>query len=271
MISKDCFSDHIVVRHGSQIKLLDVKTTVVVPIDPMYKTSCDHHVSPYVFDVNGDLYLSDPVLRRVNHTSLHPPPVMTHLSEVHIDAEEEFTSDFFYTESEQSKYLNYLNFRNARTHVVNKLVENFCSRGDCGEYGGGSPSESYFNLNHLKPDLSIFDEISDLYNKVSQIGSMCSIVVLLYIIGVNLFKVVSVVRLRFGGFGWGDSVRLVRQPWLRQNSQTPQPSVPMNISINNATTAAPPNHYELAVRPSSRSNRSNRSAPSSYFSGYPCN
>ena len=92
------------------------------------------------------------------------------------------SGDLLYTSEEIEEFNTMIHFRRTKERVLDALVSKYCESGDCGKFKPSAKS-SYFNLEMLKDTITHpFAWVGELRESLADIGSYCSLIILLILI-----------------------------------------------------------------------------------------
>lgn len=192
--SEDCLADSLPVWLQNEPVFLQAETHLIIESAELSQVPCKS-LFVLVFRASDDtLLLANPSVEVVNLRLTHLEDDYLHLLDDSDIIHETFASDMLYTTAEVDAFNQLLHFSRTKSRVLDALVAQYCSGEDCGSYKP-SVGTSSFNLEGLKDQLSPWHWLGDIRDELTEVGSYCSILVLLYIALTILVRCYHFVRL----------------------------------------------------------------------------
>ena len=166
---------------------------VLEPVDVSW-VPCTSMMSTMVQATDGTFLTAQPEVQPVEVTLSHLDSDFLHLDDSG-STHPEMGQDLLYTKTEMEAFNALLHFSRIRSHVVDSLVQSYCTTADCGSY---IPSEKgEFSLDNLKHE--IVDGAfwwNEILPDLEKAGSYCSLAIIMYLVLMLLGRVLNIVRLR---------------------------------------------------------------------------
>ena len=186
-----CFADSIPAWYKNSPVLVQAGTHLISTEAEIAKVTCESTYTPVFKSREGKLLQASPDVQTLDLEIGHLEGDFLHLS---ADAEVTHTSfkgDLLYTEAEVSAFNELIHFTRSRERVVDAMVGQYCSTGDCGLYTPSIGSRT-FDLSNLEDQLQnpITKFFSNISDKVAEIGYCCSTVIVVYTVLKVLFYLI---------------------------------------------------------------------------------
>ena len=201
---------------------------------------CKAIFAPYLITKDDHLLVADPYVRQVQLPLQSLPTFLAPVNQQVVH--QGFSQSLLYTSDEVTKFNNLVHFARTRDRVVDALTAKYCEgNADCGDFQPPSGSTT-FDVKSLEdtiahPWTALW---SELFTKATQAGSICSLVVAIYVIlgtGYKLCRVFDYVRHR--QVNPSDAIRLVFSPGtalaraVLDQQAHPGPTAPETLEMTN--------------------------------------
>lgn len=186
-----CLLNWLPVWKGSTPAFLRAGTHLLVKdINELDKISCSAKFTAVFVTSNGSLLVADPEIQILNLTLQYSNELeneFLHVSDFKVPVHDTRTADLLYTDQEVTAYNDLLHFRHAKEQIITHLVGKYCHQSeDCGSYRPAVTSN--FDLEELKEQLSPWTWVSGLLSKLQAAGSICSLIIVVYLVCVLMYK-----------------------------------------------------------------------------------
>lgn len=191
--SKKCHPTAFPVWMHNQPGWLETGTHVLVDEPELAFVDCKAVFPPFVITKEDQLLVADPFVRNAQLPLQSLPTFMEQIG--HGVLHEGFSQSLLYTSEEVTKFNNLVHFSRTRARVVDALTHRYCEKNsECGEFSPPSGTSS-FDLKALQDDIThpwsaVWTEI---WHTASQVGSVCSLLVAIYVIITTCYKVFRMV------------------------------------------------------------------------------
>lgn len=187
-----CLLNWLPVWKGTEPAYLRAGTHILAAtINELDKVPCSAKFTAIFTNVNGTLLVADPEVKVLNlqlHYEEEMQHEMIHLSDFDLPLHEGQDAELVYTSAELTAFNDLLHYKHAREQVITHLVGQYCHQSeDCGSYQPATAMN--FDLNQLAEKLSPWTYISKLLNKLQYVGSLCSLVIVLYFCWTFCYKI----------------------------------------------------------------------------------
>ena len=185
-----CSGDSLAVWLGNEPVRIQARTHLIVEEDPLEMIPCNAAYSPvFLASDNKTLLVATPEIKVVVIPLGHLQDDYLHLKTNNID-HPSFGQDLLYTAEEISQFNDLIHFQRTKTRVLNSLITDYCEENaQCGAYQPRAGTSEAFNLKHLEDvEFSPFQFLFDWSDKLSKIGNICSILIVLLAVTSTLFK-----------------------------------------------------------------------------------
>ena len=207
-----CSSDSLPVWLGNQPIHIQSRTHLIVDEDPLEMIPCSAAYVPVFLAKDGKtMLIANPEVQRAEITIGHLSEDYLHLTETEDLRHPSFGEDLLYTKDEMDQFNELIHFQRTKKRVINALITDYCETNDqCGSYSPSSGTATAFNLQHLEDKVySPFEIFFDWSEKLSKIGNVCSILIVLLLIISIAYKISKVFWLTFKHkLGFGQAVKL---------------------------------------------------------------
>ena len=193
-----CFADSIPAWYKNSPVLVQAGTHLISTEAEIAKVTCESTYTPVFKSREGKLLQASPDVQTLNLEIGHLEGDFLHLS---VDAEVTHTSfkgDLLYTEAEVLAFNDLIHFTRSRERVVDAMVGQYCSTGDCGLYAPSIGSRT-FDLSNLEDQLQnpITKFFSNISDEVAEIGYWCSLLIVVYTVLKVLHRIYALCTMRF--------------------------------------------------------------------------
>lgn len=188
-----CLLNWLPVWQGSTPVFLHAGTHIITPtISQLDQVECSAKFTAIFAAIDGSLIVADPDVQVLSlplqyETLQHE---MMHISDYQLPIHDDTSADLLYTDREVAAFNDLLHYKHAQERVLTHLVGKYCHQSDdCGSYQPATSTN--FDLQQLKDQLSPWNWISRVLDRIQYFGSVCSIIIALYFMGNFLYKVFS--------------------------------------------------------------------------------
>ena len=176
-----CSADSIPGWLGNEPVHVQADTHLIIEDKQVHQIPCTGRYAAIFRADDGVLLQATPVVTEVDVTLSHIDSEYTHILQDE-DVHHGDSGDLLYTSEEVEQFNNMIHFSRTKTRVLDALVSKYCESGNCGSYKPSAKS-SYFNLEMLKDTITHpFAWVGELRHNLSEIGSYCSLIILLILV-----------------------------------------------------------------------------------------
>ena len=172
-LTEKCYRNALPALLNTEIVLVDANTNIIVDMIDLHSIPCNDHYPDYIYTTERMLVYADPVLRidhdiMINHNTMGLKTTKTE--------HEELDHDLLYTAQEMIKLNNLVHFQRVRQQVVNRLVDNVCSKADLCGYSGDDVSP-ILSFDNLLPNINAVEMMwESILNRIIQVGALLGLV-----------------------------------------------------------------------------------------------
>lgn len=210
--SEKCSSDSLPVWLDNQPVRIQSRTHLVVEEDPLEMIPCSAAFLPVFLAKDGKTLLTaNPEVQVTKIPIGHLVDDYLHLTDEADFKHPNFGEELLYTREEMEQFNELIHFSRTKKRVINALITDYCEANDqCGAYTPSSGTATAFDLQHLEDKVySPFQIFFDWSEKLSKIGNVCSILIVLMLIVSVTYKISKVFWLTFRHkLGFGQAVKL---------------------------------------------------------------
>ena len=211
-----CTRDLFPVHYKGNDVFLQAKTRLIVPEVVPVHVNCTPMDRPIFQTENGLFVTADPEVRTVSmdidqDSSLN---IFSYMGNSTM-TEDDWGASLLYDHEVMQELESTIHFGLTKTKVVKSLTQAYCSGGTCGTYSPGTDS-GFDPTKLLEAAEDYMNPMTKLYNILVQIGSICSILVAIYVI-------IMIAKWAMGRFCPSVSLGMPKwiRRWIRQANRTP--------------------------------------------------
>ena len=226
--NRKCYSDSLPAWVGNTPVWIQAVTHLVLDEEDAEEINCNSTFLPVFLMKSDRLILAGPEVQYANITLHHLEDSYLHLEDKKIVEHENFGEDFLYTHQEMEAYNTLIHHQRVKARIVGRLVDDYCvSNQQCGSYQPSQEPPAPFDLSQIEDTVSSpFSTFFQWVEKVEKIGSVCSLLVVVMMVGNIFYRISRVFWMVFkNGF---DCCRAMRANfWLpteRKPARTPVPT-----------------------------------------------
>ena len=210
--NEKCSSDSLPVWVDNQPVRIQSRTHLVVDEDPLEMIPCNAAYMPVFLAKDGKTMLTaNPEVQLTKIPLGHLEEDYLHLTDTVDLKHPNFGKDLLYTKEEMEQFNELIHFQRTKKRVINALITDYCEANDqCGTYSPTSGTSTAFNLQHLEDKIySPFEIFFDWSEKLTKIGNVCSIFIVLLLVASIVYKISKVFWLTFRhNLGFRQAVKL---------------------------------------------------------------
>ena len=184
--------------HNSPI-YIEANTRLILEPKDVYYTPCTSRYPPVFVLKDNTLVHANPTIETVSITITHLDEEFLHIGESLELVHENQATNLLYTTEEIDSFNELIHFQRTKERVISNMVQQYCQDNtECGSSftTGGN---RVFNLDSLKPGFGLaIPWINNLKDELKELGSYCSIVIILYIIMIIFIKIIRACTLKLG-------------------------------------------------------------------------